>query len=719
VSDVKIRPGETAFAPPGGGARPWAPPPSHELALAESRRELLAALGDGASGFTYVRGVGNRGDELIQAGTRQLLAGLDYREIGFEEVAAASGELAVVSGGGAWCRWYHEIMPRVLTLAEMRFARVVVLPSSFDPSEDAVRHVLGRSRAVIFARERESWRQIRDLCDARLAHDGAFFFDYTPFAAAGDGVLHAYRTDRESSSSFPLPPDNVDVSALYPSLPPWLGRIAGAALVRTDRAHVMIAAALLGKQVEYRASGYHKVTAIAEFALAGFPGVRPAPPESLPVQPARPARPARRADGGPSPLQALRRELAARAEASLALLPAGFLATRGEPRVTVVVVSWNESERTRSALRSVREHVRVPVRLLVIDNNSAPAERRAVRGSCQEHGAELIELDRNGGCGAARQLGVERATTEYVMFLDNDAELFAGAVEHLVHVLDGDPGAVACGGTLVLPTGRVQLCGGGLHDDGAVLTLVPLGRGRRFDDPGLGSSGPCRWLCGAMMLARRSACVSHPLAAGMLYFEDNEWSYRIDTRWPGALRRSVAALALHHQQEKGRRGSGLVGIGDALPFVAALARFYQLHGRILDTLFAFVPELTAADGRRDVAAARLLLELVAARGSDWTLLNWLNGGLAPLFQGGREAELRQALAASSAELSAADAELAATRALVETGRAELDDARRRLAEAGRALAGIHRSRLWQVADRYWSWRRFCRAALAGLAGRRR
>ena len=33
----------------------------------------------------------------------------------------------------------------------------------------------------------------------------------------------------------------------------------------------MIAAALLGKEVEYAASSYHKVPAIAEYALADYP----------------------------------------------------------------------------------------------------------------------------------------------------------------------------------------------------------------------------------------------------------------------------------------------------------------------------------------------------------------------------------------------------------------------------------------------------------------
>jgi GT2 family glycosyltransferase len=717
-----------------GEPQAFSPPADHGQALARSRRELLAALGTEPAGFTYVRGVGNRGDELIQAGTRRLLAGLDYREIGFEEVAAASGELAVISGGGAWCRWFHEIMPRVLALAEMRFARVVVLPSSFDPAEEAVRDVLGRSRAVVFARERESWRQIRDLCDARLAHDCAFFFDYTPFAASGDGVLHAYRTDREASSAFPVPADNVDISALLPTLRSWLQRIASAALVRTDRAHVMIAAALLGKEVEYRASAYHKVPAIADFALAGF-AVRPAPPAPPPgshAAPSCPCPPASRGGGAadrpepvpgpemePEPLRALRHELVARGEAGLAQLPPRLLDGGGEPRVTVVVLSWNQAGRTRAALASLREHLRIPVRVLVIDNNSAPAERQAVRRSCQAYGAELVELERNLGCGAGRQLGVERAATEYVMFLDNDAEVFPGTVEHLVHALDGDPAAVACGGNLILPEGRLQLCGGDYRDDGVVLSLVPLGRGLRHDDPGLGSSGPCRWLCGALLLARRAAFASCPVAGEMAYFEDNEWSMRAQVRWPGSLRRAVEALGLHHQQEKGRRGSGLVGIGDALPFLAAMARFYQLHGRILDVLFGFVPELTSPSGQRDVVAARLLLDLIAARGVDWTLLHWLNGGLAPLFQAGPRDELRRALEASRAELDATRARLASSRAEALALRSDLAAAGERLGQADRQLAAIHGSRLWRAAGAYWSWRRGCGAVLAGLRRWRR
>ncbi len=51
----------------------------------------------------------------------------------------------------------------------------------------------------------------------------------------------------------------------------WLEKISSHELIQTDRAHVMIAAALLGKTVEFDTSSYFKVTALADYALDGFP----------------------------------------------------------------------------------------------------------------------------------------------------------------------------------------------------------------------------------------------------------------------------------------------------------------------------------------------------------------------------------------------------------------------------------------------------------------
>lgn len=55
----------------------------------------------------------------------------------------------------------------------------------------------------MFACERESYHRIVSLCDARLAHDCSFFFDFTPCRCEGSGVLDAFRTDRGCGSTRP------------------------------------------------------------------------------------------------------------------------------------------------------------------------------------------------------------------------------------------------------------------------------------------------------------------------------------------------------------------------------------------------------------------------------------------------------------------------------------------------------------------------------------
>src|SRR5882762_11262500 len=64
------------------------------------------------------------------------------------------------------------------------------------------------------------------ICDARLAHDAAFFFDFAPYAVAGSGVLHAYRHDAEATGQSPVERDNRDISMTLGSLDEWLWTIA-------------------------------------------------------------------------------------------------------------------------------------------------------------------------------------------------------------------------------------------------------------------------------------------------------------------------------------------------------------------------------------------------------------------------------------------------------------------------------------------------------------
>jgi GT2 family glycosyltransferase len=713
---------------------------SAAAAVEDSRQRLLQAI-DGAADLTFVRGAGNLGDELIYAGTRRLLAGLAYREVALAELPRVSGHTALLAGGGAWCQPYHELMPQLLPLAELRFERVVVLPSSFDLGVEEVRFALERTRALVFAREAESYRQLRDVCDAALAHDCAFFCDFAPYARAGRGVLRAFRSDREAVG--PAPAGSVDISVRCSSLDEWLWTIAAHEVVLTDRAHVMIAAALLGKRVEYRPSSYHKLPAIADYALGGYDVRRLDRPLAVVVAPAQPegaaaperaalpatgsdlaAGDAAAAEGLPEAadprLERLRARLLARARRDLALLRPELLLGGAPPRLTLVVLACDRPRQWPRLLGSIRDHVRLPIKLLVIDDRSAPAAQAELRRLCAElSGAgeggagirdlELVRLDRRLGCTAARRHAAELATTEYLAFLDDDCEVFPGTFEHLVQELDSRPEVIAAGGHVVLPDGSTQLCGGDYWEEpDGVMHFEPLGKGLDFEDPAVGPSRACLWLAAAAMAVRRSALASEPLDLGMAaYYEDNEWCYRVGRHGPPGAFRSVApSLVLHYQELKGPQGESGDEVLRSLPYLQALAHFYKVHGRILEGVFVFAPRL-AAGGRRDVAAARLLLELLAAKGPDWLGEEWLRGGLAPLFGGGAAAE---SLAAAERELAESSRQLQAER---ERAVAAVENE----LSAACQLAAIHRSRLWRLADLYWRMRRAA-ARWVLLPGRR-
>ena len=130
--------------------------------------------------------------------------------------------------------------------------------------------LLGGVKALVFARERDSYLQLRDLCRADLAHDCAFSSITGSTGSWQRPADRAFRTGAESATDGQVSPDNNDISRTCDSRHQWLWAIAGHEVVETDRAHVTIAAAMLGKRVRYRPSSYHKVPAIAEYALEGF-----------------------------------------------------------------------------------------------------------------------------------------------------------------------------------------------------------------------------------------------------------------------------------------------------------------------------------------------------------------------------------------------------------------------------------------------------------------
>jgi exopolysaccharide biosynthesis predicted pyruvyltransferase EpsI len=262
----------------------------------------------------YVPNLGNAGDSLIAAATFQVFRrlGLRWRLLDHRDLhARVEGAVLIYGGGGNLVPLYGDAR-RFITAYHRRARRLVLLPHTVEGHEDLLGE-LGPNVELI-AREQRSFDHIRahaPRARAHLMHDVALGLDLDelrrgplrlfalPPSARAAGrlalrgwqrlgrrpappsgrVLNAFRTDKEATG-IELPAANFDLSKLYEGwvAPEAFARIATRDFlavadrydeIRTNRLHVGIAGALLGKRVVLHDNSYGKNRAVWAHSLAG------------------------------------------------------------------------------------------------------------------------------------------------------------------------------------------------------------------------------------------------------------------------------------------------------------------------------------------------------------------------------------------------------------------------------------------------------------------
>ncbi len=150
--------------------------------------------------------------------------------------------------------------------------------------------------------------------------------------------------------------------------------------------------------------------------------------------------------------------------------------------VSIVVLAHNKSTYTGVCLRSVLRTQPPEIQVVVMDNGSTdrtPAVLDAIEAEAKAAGVAMVRLrsERPLGCSTARNLAVERAEGEEIVFLDNDtvipnpqwleklkAVLYADAKNGIVGpklCYPFPPHAIQCAGVGISRSGRVQFRGRG------------------------------------------------------------------------------------------------------------------------------------------------------------------------------------------------------------------------------------------------------------------
>ena len=211
--------------------------------------------------FHYYPSPGNWGDALINEGTRQFfdenmldckVLARDWANQLKESASLPGAPLAVVGGGGGWCRNWGSTIRFVELLASL-YENVLVLPTTFDDEFGP----LSLDNVIYFSRDKHISGNNIFYCP-----DMAFYLTVPDLKEAIiDYPLLAFRRDKERNSESPILDRNWDLSLLGDS---WTSSsilfeiISRFKVIYTDRLHVSIAAAMIGREVKLLDGNYQK-----------------------------------------------------------------------------------------------------------------------------------------------------------------------------------------------------------------------------------------------------------------------------------------------------------------------------------------------------------------------------------------------------------------------------------------------------------------------------
>ncbi len=168
--------------------------------------------------------------------------------------------------------------------------------------------------------------------------------------------------------------------------------------------------------------------------------------------------------------------------------------------VSVVVLNYRRPETTLQCLDALEEAGSELIReILVVDNGSDPSCVATLQTRADDLVA-VLPLGVNRYFGEGNNIGAEAATGDFVVFLNNDAFVQPGWIEHLASTMQDDPAVAAVGPLFLYPDGRVQEVGGIVLPNGEI---TQVGKGAVW--PASHYTDPCPVdFCSAACLLMRT-----------------------------------------------------------------------------------------------------------------------------------------------------------------------------------------------------------------------
>jgi len=196
--------------------------------------------------------------------------------------------------------------------------------------------------------------------------------------------------------------------------------------------------------------------------------------------------------------------------------------------VSLVILSYNKRDLTSSCLTSIFRHIpEKELDVIVVDNASSDDSVLYIKKHFPK--VNLIENKKNSGFAGGCNLGAAHAKGEYILFLNNDAEVSEDPLPKMIDVFHKHTDAAIVGGLLVNHNGSLQRSYGSFYTVINVAYLLFAGESgelKRFKSRDV---TPTDWVSGGFMMVKRDVfeSVKGFNESYFMYIEDMDLCYRV------------------------------------------------------------------------------------------------------------------------------------------------------------------------------------------------
>ena len=137
-----------------------------------------------------------------------------------------------------------------------------------------------------------------------------------------------------------------------------------------------------------------------------------------------------------------------------------------EPEISIILVLYNRAEMTLACLRSLAEIASERMEIIIVDNASQDQTGLLLD---RIRGAHIIRNKENRNFLLGVNQAAEKAKGEFLLLLNNDAQVVPGTVRAALNTIRSAPDIGAVGGRVILLDGTLQEAGSIIWRDGSCL----------------------------------------------------------------------------------------------------------------------------------------------------------------------------------------------------------------------------------------------------------